>query len=141
MAVTVAKNDTLNNRGIYDQSLRHILIPVGAGSKAGATAGWTVAAGANTNLATCAAGSTDATLVIPIHGLQIGDVIRRASLVGQVESAGNTAVLTLDIRKQTAAAADHSDASLGTDGSGNFTADGVISSANEIGRASCRERV
>lgn len=109
---------------------RQMIVPIGANSKPGATAGWTTEGTTNISVATCAAGSTAATLVVPISGLEIGDTVTSVSLQGQVESAGNTATVTLDVRKLTTAAADVTDASLGTDGSGNITADAILSSAN-----------
>ena len=101
------------------------------GAKAGATAGWTVAAAANRGGVQLPASQTNATLVIPITGLKVGDQITGFSLVGQVESAGNTATITADLRKLTAAAADLSDASVGAMAApASLTADAILSSSN-----------
>ena len=62
-------------------------------AKVGATAGWTVNAGVDTFMSTCAAGSTAATLVIPLPGLRVDDIITGFHLLGQIESAGNAATL------------------------------------------------
>lgn len=86
-----------------------------AGAKVGATAGWTVGAAADTALATVAASQSAATLVIPITApLAVGDIITGFTVVGQIESAGNTATLDASLRKQTAAAADVVDALVGS---------------------------
>jgi hypothetical protein len=96
-------------------------------AKAGATAGWAVNAAGNTGiLATLAAGRTANTLVVPVAGLNVGDVIAGYYPVGQVESAGNTASITFELRKLTAAAADVVDASVATTGAVAFTADGIL---------------
>jgi hypothetical protein len=111
-------------------------------SKVGATAGWTVGGGGvNTGLtATMAAGGTAATLVVPIPGLKVGDTITGFHLIGQIESAGNTATLDADLRKHTAAAADPSDASVGAITQISVTADTAITSANST-KASLAEVV
>jgi hypothetical protein len=99
-------------------------------SKVGATAGWVVSAANNIALATLPAGVTAGTLVIPVRGLNVGDIINSFYAVGQVESAGNTASITVELRKMTAAAADVSDATVDTTGAVSFTADAIMSSAN-----------
>ncbi len=101
-------------------------------AKVGATAGWVVGGGAvNTGLtATCPASQTGSTLVIPLSGLKIGDTITGVYLTGQIESAGNTVTLDMDLRKMTAAAADVADASVDTMTQISVTADTAVSSAN-----------
>jgi hypothetical protein len=85
-------------------------------SKVGATAGWTVGGGAvNTGLtATMVASQAGGTLVVPILGLKVGDTITAFHLIGQVESAGNNVTIDAVLRKMTAAAADVSDAAVGS---------------------------
>ena len=101
--------DTLMTGATLVAGTRQILINAQSG-KAGATAGWTTAT--NTGSAKCAAGSTAATFVVGIDGLQIGDVITGFTAYGQIE--GDAAVtLDVDLRKLTAAAADLADASVG----------------------------
>lgn len=108
-----------------EQQLYHV------GAKAGATAGWTVNAGSNRAAITMAAGGTNSTLVIPISGLKVGDQITGFSLVGQIESAGNAASISGDLRKLTSAAADLTDASVGAMAAPlSVTADTIVSSAN-----------
>lgn len=104
-----------------------MFVPAGA-AVAGATAGWVVT-GADDGLARLPASQTAATLVVPLPGLHIGDTVTGVSIVGQVESAGNTATIALDVRKETAVAADFTDASLDTAASGDLTADTLITSA------------
>lgn len=109
-----------------------VFIPALGAAKLGTSAaGWTLDGANNLPLQTLAAGQTAEEMVIPLMaGLQVGDLITAVSVVGQVESAGNIATLSLDVRKVTAAAADFADASIGTDASGNLTADTIISGAN-----------
>ena len=101
--------------------------------KVGATSGFVVGGGAvNTGLmATCPAGQTASTLVVPLTGvLNVGDTITAVQLVGQIESAGNAVTIDVDLRKMTAAAADVADASVATMTQISVTADTIISSSN-----------
>lgn len=101
--------------------------------KVGATAGFAVGGGAvNTGLmATCPAGQTASTLVVPLSGvLNVGDTITAVHLVGQIEAAGNTVTIDVGLRKMTAAAADVADASVATMTQISVVADTIISSAN-----------
>lgn len=107
-----------------------LMIPAAGQSKAGATAGWVVAAAANTALVTVPASQTGSTLVIPVTGLNVGDKVVGFHLVGQVESAGNTVTIDADLRKHTAAAADVADASVGAMTQLALTADAILSSSN-----------
>jgi hypothetical protein len=95
--------------------------------KVGTTAGWVVNAANNLGLcATLAASQTNSTLVVPLNNLEIGTRITGFYPVGQVESGGNTASITVNLRRLTAAAADVVDASVATSGSVSFTADSVL---------------
>lgn len=67
--------------------------------KVGGTAGWTVRAAADTWMSTCAASATAGTLVIPLTGLEVGDIIVGHHLLGQCESAGNAAKINAEIYK------------------------------------------
>lgn len=101
--------------------------------KVGATAGFAVGGGAvNTGLmATCPAGQTASTLVVPLSGvLNVGETITAVHLVGQIEAAGNTVTIDVGLRKMTAAAADVADASVATMTQISVVADTIISSAN-----------
>jgi hypothetical protein len=100
--------------------------------KVGGTSGWTVGGGAvNTGLmATMAASQTGGKLVIPLPWLKVGDIITGFHAVGQIESAGGTVTLDLDLRKMTAAAADVADASVGAITQLSVTADTIISADN-----------
>lgn len=101
-------------------------------AKVGATSGWTLGGGTvDTGLmATMAASETAGTLVVPIPGLKVGDTITAFHLIGQIESAGNTATLDADLRKHTAAAADVADASVGAITQISVDEDTAITSAN-----------
>lgn len=99
-------------------------------AKAGATAGWVVAATANIPLVTLPQSQTGSTLVIPIDGLKVGDTIKGFHLIGQIDSAGNTVTLDADLRKLTSAAAGYTDASVGAITQVSVTADTALSSTN-----------
>jgi len=88
---------------------------VNSGAKVGATSGWTV--NGATNLGTLAllpASQTAATLVVPLTGLSVGDVVSTVALIGQIESAGGAVTIDMTIRKLTAVAADVTDAAICT---------------------------
>jgi hypothetical protein len=101
------------------------------GAKVGGTAEFLVNAADNKNsLARLPASKTAATLVVPVSNLKVGDTITGFHLVGQIESAGGTVTVDADLRKQTAAASDLVDASVGAITQLSVIADTIISSAN-----------
>lgn len=106
---------------------------VASGAKVGATAGAVVNAADNKNsLFRVPAAQTASTVVIPLNYLKVGDIITSFHLVGQIESAGGAVTVDAQLRKQTAAAADLTDA-LVTEGTMvqlSVTADTIMSSAN-----------
>lgn len=111
--------------------MRKLSVNAAGKAKAGATAGWVVAAGDNVGLVTCPASQTASTLVLPLHSLKVGDTITGFYLVGQIEgTSGNTTTVDAALRKHTAAAADVSDASVGAITQLSVTADTIMSSAN-----------
>lgn len=84
--------------------------------KVGATSGWTVRAGADTWMSTVAASQTAGTLVVPLPGLQEGDVIVGYHLLGQIDSAGNAVTLDAQLYEFVPAASGSAAAALtGTD--------------------------
>lgn len=100
---------------------------INAHAKVGATAGWVVNAGDDIGyLATCPASQTASTLVVPVPGLIVGHKITGFSVVGQIESGGNTVTLDADLRKHTVVAADPSDASVGAITQISVTADTAV---------------
>lgn len=109
---------------------RTLNIPVCGNAKVGATAGWVITGSTDKLHATLPASQTNATLVVPIEGLFVGDRIRKVSVGGQVESAGNNVTLVLSVRSQTNAAADNTDAELATDNVGTLTADTLLDGSN-----------
>lgn len=112
---------------------RNVSLVIPAHGKAGATAGWTVAAAANRSGALLPASQTNSTLVIPINGLAVGDIITGFSLAGQIESAGGAASITAELRSLTVAAADLTDASVGAMAAPlAVTADTAMSSVNAV---------
>lgn len=116
-----------------------LVCPVAVLAKVGGTAGWVVGAASNVALATCPASQTGSKLIVPITGLKVGSTVTGFSLVGQVESAGNAVTIDADLRKQTAAAADVTDASLGTMTQISVTADTAITAANSTHTLSSAE--
>lgn len=105
-------------------------IQIGTRAKVGGTAGWTVGAADNLPyVATLAASQTGSTLIIPIDGLRIGDVITGFRVVSQIESAGNTVTIDGDLRATTNVAAEPTDASIGTMTQVSVTADTASSQA------------
>jgi hypothetical protein len=84
-------------------------------AKVGATAGWVLGAANNLSyVATMAASQTAGTLVIPVSGLHVGDVITGFRIVAQVESAGGIATIDAALRAVTNVAAEPTDAAIGT---------------------------
>jgi hypothetical protein len=82
-------------------------------AKAGATAGWVVAATNNqAKLGTLPVSQTGSTLVVPLEGLQVGDTITAFTVFGSIQAAGNTGTLTADLRVLTNDAAGAVDASI-----------------------------
>lgn len=112
------------------RTTRSIFIPAAVFAKAGATAGWVPAGATNLASATLPAAQTASTLVLPIPGLFVGDIVTGFHLVGQIESAGNTVTLDASLRKLTAAAADLTDASIGAMTQISATSDTAVTAAN-----------
>lgn len=121
-----------DSRGRVDQTGDVFLF--NARAKVGATAGWAIPTTTDTPImATMAAGGTASTLVVNLDGLKVGAVLKNVHLVGQGESAGNTATITLDLRRLRAVAADITDASVDAfDAATSITADTVLSEANAV---------
>ena len=102
--------------------------------KVGTTAGWVVGAANNLGkMATIPAAQTNSTLVVPIDGLKIGDEITDFHLNGSIQSGGNHATITADLRVLTAAAAGATDGSVGAMAAPlDVTANTVVSVANAV---------
>lgn len=104
---------------------------VASGAKVGATAGAVVNAADNKNsLFRVPASQTASTVVIPLNYLKVGDIITSFHLVGQIESAGGICTVDAELRKQTAAAADLTDASVSSMTQLSVTADTIMSASN-----------
>jgi len=99
-------------------------------AKAGTSAGWVVNAGDNVALTTLPQSQTGSTLVVPIFGLKVGWTITGFHLIGQIESAGGTVTVDAVLHKQTAAAADITDANIGAITQISVTADTAITATN-----------
>ena len=111
--------------GAVTRTGRELFSPAGDGV-AGATAGWVVT-GADDGLARLPVSQTSSTLVVPLKGLAIGDIVTGVRAIGQVESAGANVTLVMSVRKATAVAGDFTDAEIGTANVGTLTADTLIS--------------
>ncbi len=94
-------------------------------AKLGTTAGWATRGANNIWHTTCPASQSGSTLVIPVE-LRVGQTITAFKVVGQIESAGNTATLDADLRKVTTAADDLVDASVGAITQISVTADTAV---------------
>ncbi len=122
---TVTNKGAVTNEGPVVRTGRELLVPA-ADALAGATAGWLVT-GADDGLARLPASKTDATLIIPLKGVYVGDTVTGVRVIGQVESAGANVTLIASVRKSTAVVGDFTDVELGTDNVGTLTADTLIS--------------
>jgi hypothetical protein len=105
------------------------------GAKVGATAGWTVPGSGSDaivgRLASLPASQTGSTLIVPIRGAAVGDTIRSWSIVGQLDSAGNTITLDAQLRRLTAVASGLTDALIGPAMTQiSVTADTLVNQAN-----------
>lgn len=102
-------------------------------AKVGATAGGVVNAADNKNSAARVPQSqTASTLVFIVEGIPQGATVTAIAVIGQVESAGGAVTVDAALRKQTAAAADLTDAAV-TNGAitqVSVTADTALSAAN-----------
>lgn len=107
--------------------VRPVVHQITAPAKVGATAGWVVAAGDNKgSMARLPASQSASTLVIPVSGLPVGATITAFGINGQIESAGGAVTLDLELRKQTAAAGDLSDATVASMTQISVTADTIV---------------
>lgn len=99
-------------KGSFDRAEQVFQYPASTG-KPGATAsvGYTNT-GIDTQMITLAASATADTWIIPITGLHEGDVISEIGICGQGESAANAYTIDYELRAQTAAAGDCTDASI-----------------------------
>lgn len=106
-----------------------MIVPIGVNAEPGATAGWVVT-GVDSPQARLPASQTDATLVVEIPGLNVGDVVTAFAVCGQIESAGNAVTIVASLRKLTSVAAENTDAEIGTDTVAAAVADTLLSAAN-----------
>ncbi len=100
--------------------------------KVGATAGWVVAGATNLAEATLPASQTGSTMVLPVRGLKIAWTVTAFKCVAQIESAGGTVTFDANLRKLTNAAADPTDASLGSITQVSATADTAVASSHTL---------
>lgn len=122
---TIKKGKTLQNglKKIFDAA-RGIV---------GATAGWSVAGASDTAIyVNCPASQTAATLLIPLEGLEVGDVITGFYLNGGIHG---TAAVTVDAALHKAASgsgATPTDSTIGSMTQVSTTANTVLSSSNAV---------
>lgn len=121
--------------GATVQRTEQIIVSAGGGV-IGATAGWAIPSAhsgfTNAGIAGLPASSTASTLVIPVEGLKVGDIITAFSVVGQIESAGGGVTLDAALRKLTVAAGDTTDASLGAITQVSVTADEAVEDSKTL---------
>ena len=117
--------------GIIRTGYKLVSAPINA--KVGGTAGWVVGAAANTFICTIPQSQSGSTLVIPVAGLHVGDTITGFGLLGQIESAGGAVTVDGELRKQVAAAADITDATVGSMTQIAVTADTAINATQDKG--------
>ncbi len=122
---TVTHRGDVIHSGAVNRAGRQRFVPAGD-AVAGATAGWLVT-GADDGLARLPAEETSSTLVVPLKGLNIGDMVTGVRAIGQVESAGANVTCIMSVRKATAVVGDFTDAELDTANVGTLTADTLIS--------------
>lgn len=110
---------------------KHLVVNAAGRAKAGATAGWVVAAADNIALVTCPASKTASTLVVPLPAFEVGTKIVGFHLLGQVENSAAAALtIDADLRKHTAAATDVADASVSAMTQFTTAADAILSASN-----------
>lgn len=110
-----------------------------AGMRAGATAGWLVAG--DTAAATLPKNKTDATLIVPLPGLDPDDFIVGAQAVGSLQAdTSKPSTLDVSIRKVTSAAAGGTDAEIAAIDQLEVEVDTKLTSAN-AGVANLSEKV
>lgn len=85
-----------------------------AGGKAGSTSGWTTSTANIGVIGNLPADKTGSTFLVPISGLEVGDVITGIHMIGQIEAGGGTGSVQADLRRLTAVASDVTDASVQT---------------------------
>lgn len=126
----ITRRILFTREAVLERPLRKLIVPICGNAKAGVTAGWVITAGTDKMHATLPASQTNSTLVVPIEGLFVGDIVTAVGVGGQVESAGGAVTLVMSVRKQTNAAADNTDAEIGNDNVGSLTADTKITALN-----------
>ena len=102
-----------------------------AGGKVGGTAGFVLAAASNIFAATVPASTTGAKFIVPLPQIKTGDIITAFGLLGQIESAGNTVTVDVDLRGAATAAGDFVDASISTMTQISVTADTAVDSTQD----------
>ncbi len=106
---------------------------VGGKIRAGATAGWTFTATDTGSMANVAASQTNATAVVWLEGLNVGDVITGFNVYASINSAGNAVTLDANLRSLTiGAAATGTDASIASMTQVNVSA-ATASTSNKTG--------
>jgi len=81
--------------------------------------------------ATVPASTTGAKFIVPLPQIKTGDIITAFGLLGQIESAGNTVTVDVDLRGAATAAGDFVDASISTMTQISVTADTAVDSTQD----------
>jgi hypothetical protein len=123
-----------------DAANRNVVV-VNSGAQVGATAGWAVAAADDLGLmASLPASQTNATLKIPLSGIEVGQYLAGFYLVGQADSGGLAVTLDADLRRLRAAAGGVVDSSVGAMAQLAVSADTEVKESN-AGRDDLSEHV
>src|SRR3990167_10408240 len=97
--------------GTLTRTGRQLILTTGA--KVGTTAGATVNHADNVaSLFRVPASQTASTVVIPITGLEVGDIVTSFCINGQIESAGNTCTLDAALYRGLGVAADNTNTAI-----------------------------
>lgn len=116
---------------VSKRTSRNRVIPAAIG-KVGATSGFVPANADNLSLATCPASKTASTLIVPITGLKVGDVLQGISIQGELSSVGGAVTVDLAIRSGTSASGSITDALIGSMTQVALSASAILSAANAL---------
>lgn len=131
--LTATGGIALGSGGLARTGVKRIL---NARAKVGSAAGWVLGGADNLAvLATMAQSQTAGTLVVPVHGLRVGDTITAFGISAQIESAGGAVTIDAALRKLINVAADPTDNAVSTITQVSVTAD-TASQAEKTGLSS-----
>lgn len=133
LASTLAVTGAINPVGGITKGSR--TKTVGSRAKVGTTAGWVVGAANNIgSMGTVAASQSGGTLVVPIEGLEIGDIVTGFTVTASINSAGGTVTLDAALHSYTfAAAATAVDAAIASGGISQISVTAATAATATVG--------